>query len=117
MNYRSFEDRERTMELKSFFFNTLYLWTAAYIFPLVLSFYDFLILFSSSSYVFSLVYFLCTWGYLTLLMISQLIFFKKKKEEEEEDILLKPHSTRPMTYIKTPPSPSATIFRIHNHLL
>jgi hypothetical protein len=100
MNYRSFEDHERTMELKSFFFNTLYLWTAAYIFPLVLSFYDFLILFSSSSYVFSLVYFY-------VLGISYAF----------NDILLKPHSIRPMTCIKTPPSPRATIFRTHNHLL
>ena len=43
-------------ELKSFFLNTIYLWTAAYISPLVLSCHDFLILFSSSSYVFSFVY-------------------------------------------------------------
>jgi hypothetical protein len=50
MNDRSFEDRESTMEeLKSFFFNTLYIWTAAYISSLVLSFHHFLILFSSAS--------------------------------------------------------------------
>jgi hypothetical protein len=51
-------------ELKSFFLNTLYLWTAAYISPLVLSCHDFLILFSSSSYVFSFEHFMCTWGIL-----------------------------------------------------
>jgi hypothetical protein len=32
-------------EMKSFFFNTSYLWTAAYIFPLVFSYHDFLVLF------------------------------------------------------------------------
>jgi hypothetical protein len=50
MNNRSFEDHKRTMkELKYFYFNTLYLWTAAYISSLVLSFHDFFVLFSSSS--------------------------------------------------------------------
>jgi hypothetical protein len=47
INDRSFEDRERTLEeLKSFFFNTLYHWTTSFVFPLVLSFNDFLVLFS-----------------------------------------------------------------------
>jgi hypothetical protein len=55
MNDRNFLD----CESKYFFFNTLYLWTTAYISLLILSFQDFLVLFSSSSYMFSLVYFLC----------------------------------------------------------
>jgi hypothetical protein len=37
----------------------------------------FIVLFSSSSYVFSLVYFLCTWECLTLLMIFRLLIEKK----------------------------------------
>jgi len=49
-NDRYFEDRERNLEeLKSFFFNTLYLWTTAYISPLVISYHDFLILFAPAS--------------------------------------------------------------------
>jgi hypothetical protein len=46
MNDRSFEDRERTLEeIKSLFFYTLYLWTAAFVSPLVISYHDFLVLF------------------------------------------------------------------------
>lgn len=46
MNDSCFEDRERTLEeLKSLFFNTLYFWTAAYVFPLVISYHDILVLF------------------------------------------------------------------------
>jgi len=45
-----FEDKERTIEeLNAFFFHSLYSWTAAFLAPLVISFNDFLILFSSSS--------------------------------------------------------------------
>jgi hypothetical protein len=50
MNVKSFEDRERTLEeSKSFFFNTLYLWTSAFVSHLVLIFHYFLVLFSHSS--------------------------------------------------------------------
>jgi hypothetical protein len=50
MNYRCFDECERTLEeLQSCFFNTLYLWTAAYIFPLVISFYDFFVLFAPTN--------------------------------------------------------------------
>jgi hypothetical protein len=50
MNDRSFEDREKTLEeLKSLIFYTLYLWTAAFISPLVISYHNFLVLFSPSS--------------------------------------------------------------------
>jgi hypothetical protein len=50
MNDRYFEDNERTLEeFKSFFFNTLYLWTVAYVSPLVISYYDFLILFAPTT--------------------------------------------------------------------
>jgi len=49
-NDRQFEDKERTIEeLISFFFYTLYSWTAAFLAPIVISYYDFLVLFSSSS--------------------------------------------------------------------
>jgi hypothetical protein len=38
MNYKSFEERERTLEeIKSLFFNTLYLRTTAFVSPLVIS--------------------------------------------------------------------------------
>jgi hypothetical protein len=37
-NDKSFEDCERTLEeIKSLFFNTLYLWTIAFVSPLVIS--------------------------------------------------------------------------------
>jgi len=46
-NDRQFE--ERTIEeLISFFFHSLYSWTAAFLAPLVISFNDFIVLFSSS---------------------------------------------------------------------
>jgi hypothetical protein len=71
MNYRSFEDCERTLEeIKSLFFNTLYIWIAVFVSSLVISYHDFLVLFVSTSWVASLVYFLCTWWCLVLLMIS-----------------------------------------------
>jgi hypothetical protein len=45
-----FEDHERSLEeLKSFFLNILYLWTAAYVYLLVISFHDFLVLFVPST--------------------------------------------------------------------
>jgi hypothetical protein len=48
-NDRQFEDKERIIEeLISFFFHFLYSWTAVFLTPLVLSFNDFLVLFSSS---------------------------------------------------------------------
>jgi hypothetical protein len=47
MNNRSFEDRKRTLEkIKSLFFNILYLWTTVYVFPLVISYHDFLFFFA-----------------------------------------------------------------------
>jgi hypothetical protein len=46
MNDRNFEDQERTLEeIKSLFFKTLNIWTAAYVFPVTLSYNDFLVLF------------------------------------------------------------------------
>jgi len=45
-----FEDCKRSLEeLKSFFLNTLYLWTAIYVSLLVISFHDFLVLFVTST--------------------------------------------------------------------
>jgi hypothetical protein len=45
-----FEDKERTIEeLISFFFYSLYFWTTVFLAPLVISYSDFLVLFSSSS--------------------------------------------------------------------
>jgi hypothetical protein len=49
-NNRPFADKERTIEeLISFFFHSLYSWTAAFLASLVISFNDFFVLFSSSS--------------------------------------------------------------------
>ena len=49
-NERCFEDSKRTLEeLTAFFFYLLYTWTAAWLIPLVISYLDFLSLFSSSS--------------------------------------------------------------------
>jgi hypothetical protein len=45
MNYRCFEDSERILkDINSFFFKTLYLWLAAYISPLTISYSDFHVL-------------------------------------------------------------------------
>jgi hypothetical protein len=45
-NDRSFEDRERiVVELKFFLFNTLYLWIAAFVYPNLFSFHDFIVFF------------------------------------------------------------------------
>jgi hypothetical protein len=45
----NFEDREKKLEeLKSFFYS-LYTWTAVFLAPMVISFNDFLVLFSHSS--------------------------------------------------------------------
>jgi hypothetical protein len=41
MNDRNFEDREKTGKILSLFYETLYLWTAAYVSPLSLSYSDF----------------------------------------------------------------------------
>jgi hypothetical protein len=48
-NDRNFENQEKTLqELKSFFFYSLFTWTTTFLAPLVISFKDFLVLFSSS---------------------------------------------------------------------
>jgi hypothetical protein len=49
-NDRCFEDCERSLEeLEALFLNTLYLWTTAYVSPLMISFYNFLVLFAPST--------------------------------------------------------------------
>jgi hypothetical protein len=49
-NDRNFEDKERMIEeLKTFFFYSLFSWTVAFLAPLVISFHDFLVTFSSTS--------------------------------------------------------------------
>jgi hypothetical protein len=50
MNDKCFEDRERTLEeLVSLFFYTLNFSTTTFVYPLVISYHDFLALSSSSS--------------------------------------------------------------------
>jgi hypothetical protein len=50
MNNKSFEDLERSLkEILSFFYHTLYLWTTAYVYPLLFSFDVFLACFSLSN--------------------------------------------------------------------
>jgi len=47
---KKFKDREKTTgDCFSMFFKTLYLWTAAYVSPLLISFNDFLFRFALSS--------------------------------------------------------------------
>jgi hypothetical protein len=49
-NDRNFEDREKSLEdILSFFYETLFLWTAAFVSPLSLSFSDFLVYFAPHS--------------------------------------------------------------------
>lgn len=46
----NFENKERTLvEILSSFYETLYLWTAAYVSPLSISYSHFLVLFALSS--------------------------------------------------------------------
>jgi hypothetical protein len=46
MNDISFEDCEKTLEeIKSLFFYNLYLWAVVFVYPLVISYHDFLVLF------------------------------------------------------------------------
>jgi hypothetical protein len=50
MNDMRFEYRERTLEeIKSLFFNALYLWTSIFVSPFVVIYHDFLVLFASTS--------------------------------------------------------------------
>jgi cytochrome b561 len=65
------------VEFRSFLFDTLYLWTVASVYHSLLSFYDFLVLFSPSSLVFLCilhVYLGCT---LYFLMIFRLLIKRK----------------------------------------
>jgi hypothetical protein len=79
-NYRSFEDRERTVvKIKSIFSNTFYLRTAAFDYPKLLHFHDFIDLLSLSSYLgVSLVYFMWIWVAPFTLLMSFRLFLKKK---------------------------------------
>jgi len=57
LDYFEGEDLERSLEdILSFFFHTLYLWIAAFLSPLMISYDDFVVRFSLSSYVSPLVY-------------------------------------------------------------
>jgi hypothetical protein len=68
-NDRCFEDLERSLEeILASFFHMLYLWTVAFVSPLSFTFDEFLVRFSLSSYVRSLVYCRCIEGRLTLLI-------------------------------------------------
>jgi hypothetical protein len=52
---RNFEDKEMMIEeLITFFFYSLFSWTAAFLAPLVISFNDFFVLFSFHSLVYSM---------------------------------------------------------------
>jgi hypothetical protein len=76
INDRSCKGRKKMfVEFKSFCFNTVYLWTSALVSLLMLSFHDFLILFSP----FSQVLLLYTWLCFTILMIYRLLIKKIKK--------------------------------------
>jgi hypothetical protein len=60
MNDRSYEDKEKTLgEILSLFYETLYLWTVAYVSPLSISVSDFLVRFSPVSYVAPFLYSQC----------------------------------------------------------
>jgi hypothetical protein len=79
-NDRQFEDKEITIEdLISFFFHSLYSWSAAFLAPLTFSFNDFLMLFSTSSYM-PFLYTSCVLDCaLRFLMIFILLIKKKKR--------------------------------------
>jgi hypothetical protein len=69
INNRSFEDLEKTsVEILSSFYHILYLWTTVYVFPMSISFNDFLVRFFLSSWVIPFVYSQYTKRRLTLLM-------------------------------------------------
>ena len=79
-NNRCFEDLERSSEdILSSCLHTLYLWTIAFVSPMSISYNDFLVCFSFSTYVIHVVYALCTLGCLSFL-IRLIITYKKKKK-------------------------------------
>jgi len=50
MNDKSFKDGEEMLkEIKSLFFNTLYVWTTALVSPLVINYHDFFVLFAPTN--------------------------------------------------------------------
>jgi hypothetical protein len=101
MNDRIFEDRERTLEeLKFFFFYSLYIWTAAFVAPLEISFHDFLVFFflllaRCFSYIL-LVYLICTFIFNDISITCQ------KKKKRQCHILARHIYLRSSSYWKLP---------------
>jgi hypothetical protein len=74
-NERFFEDSKRSLEdLLHFFFNTLFTWAAAWLAPTVISFFDFLFLFSSPSYT------SCVLGLRPSALFNKTLLSQKKKK-------------------------------------
>jgi hypothetical protein len=72
MNDRSFEDREKTLEEhKSFFFNILYFWAAAFVSLLAYDYHDFLFFFLLLARCFLFYTFMC----FSLLIIFRLLMY------------------------------------------
>jgi hypothetical protein len=87
-NERFFEDSERSLEnLLHFFLTTLFTWTEAWLAPLVISFSDFLSLFSSPLRH-SLVYFLCIRLRHSALFYMSLLIKKNKILRGSSDLYL-----------------------------
>ena len=78
-NNRGVEDLERTLEDILFSIFHTYLWTTAYVSPLLISFDDFLFCFSLSSQVIHFVYFWYTQGCFTLLIKEIITYIKKRR--------------------------------------
>jgi hypothetical protein len=95
-NDKSFKDYKRmVVEQKYFSFNTLYLWTAAFVFPNLVSFQDFLVLFSPSSWVFLMLSIYL--GY-CFLMIFQLLIIKKTSNSNENKCTTRTINIRIISY-------------------
>ena len=88
-NASCFEDLERSLEeLKSFFFFSLFTWTADYLAPLVINFPKFLVLFSSSNWVFSCIHYVYYDCLPLCFLVYTILLIKNKKHK------------RPQTYMK-----------------
>lgn len=95
-NDKSFKDHKRTVvEQKFFSFNTLYLWTAAFVFPNLVSFQDFLVSFSPSSWVFLMLSIYL--GY-CFLMIFRLLIIKKTSNSNENKCTTRTINIRTISY-------------------
>jgi hypothetical protein len=84
----SFEDQGRTLEeINALFFYTLYFWTVAFVFPLVINYHDFLALFFFLLVKCSLLYTSCVLKALYAFNDISITYKKNLKKKRVGDLL------------------------------